>query len=30
MKVTKPKYLENKDLKNRYYGIFHEKELRCK
>ena len=30
MKVTKPKCLENKDLKNRYYDIFHEKELRCK
>ena len=30
MKVTKPKYLENKDLQNRYYDIFHEKDLRCK
>lgn len=24
MKVTKPKYLENKDLQNRYCDIFHE------
>lgn len=30
MKVTKPKYLENKDLQNRYCDIFHEKDLSCK
>jgi hypothetical protein len=30
MKVTKPKYLENKDLQNRYCDIFHEKEQSCK
>ena len=30
MKVIKPKYLENKDLKNRYCGIFHEKGLNSK
>ena len=30
MKVTKPKYLENKDLNDRCCDIFHEKELSCK
>lgn len=30
MKVTKPKYFENKDLQNRYCDIFYEKELSCK
>lgn len=30
MKVTKPKYLENIDLQNRYCDIFHEKGLNCK
>lgn len=30
MKVTKTKYLENKDLQNRYCDIFYEKELSCK
>ena len=30
MKVTKTKYLENKDLQNRYCDIFYEKEQSCK